>query len=226
MMKVSLFISLLLYSTATLTLAQECLPDDLRVDCHPDPNATPERCLARGCISCPASIPDRNTPTCFFPPSYGYSMVGDPINTGHGFLINLQRKQNQSQTLFGNDVEQLVLEVDFQSDYRLRVKISDKNKPRWEVPLVIDPSKQNLTDNPLYSVEFSKEPSFSFKIIRKSSGAVLLDTSLGGFVFSDQFIKIGFKLPSQNVYGVGENEQHSLRHSFENRPLYSLWARG
>lgn len=201
---------------------KECLPDHERVDCHPDKNASEERCLQRGCTYCPASIPDQNTPTCFFPRNYGYKMVGEPVNTGHGFRVELERAT--TSTLFGGDANSLTVEIDFQSDYRLRVRISD-DKPRWEVPLKIDPPAGDLTNDPLFDVRFVNEPVFSFKIIRKNTATVILDSSLGGFTFADQFIQLGFKLPSRNVYGIGENEQSSLRHSFEKRPLWGLWAK-
>jgi len=148
-------------------------------------------------------------------------MAGEPVNTGHGFRVALERMT--TTTLFGGDINELTLEVDFQSDYRLRVKIS-ANEPRWEVPLQIDPPAANAT-NLLYDVIFVNEPVFSLKVVRKATGTVLFDSSLGGFNFADQYIQIGFKIPSRNVYGIGENEQHSFRHSFEKRPLYGLWAR-
>ncbi|CAL8087113.1 unnamed protein product [Orchesella dallaii] len=221
-MKSFVFVQLLLLgSFAVATLAQQCLPDNERIDCHPDSGNTEAECLQRGCTYCPASIPDQNTPTCFFPRNWGYKMVGEPVNTGHGFRVALERIT--TSTVFGGDSNELNVEVDFQSDYRLRLKITD-NQPRWEVPLKIDPPATNAT-NPLYDVIFVNEPVFSLKVVRKATGTVIFDSSLGGFNFADQFIQIGFKLPSRNVYGIGENEQHTFRHSFEKRPLFGLWAR-
>jgi len=96
--------------------------------------------------------------------------------------------------------------------------------PRWEVPLKINaPSGGN--QNRLYEVEFTNEPAFSFRVVRKSSGTVLFDTCLGGFTFADQFLQFSTRLPSRNLYGIGENEQHTFRHSFEKYPNYPLWAR-
>lgn len=193
-----------------------------RVDCHPDTGHSEARCLERGCIQCDAEVPDKNTPTCFFPRNYGYKMVGEPVNTGHGFRAQLQR--STTSTLFGGDINDLIVEADFQSDYRLRIKITGE-QPRWEVPLQIAPPATNLTNDPLYDIQFENEPVFSFKITRKATGTVIFDSSLTGFTFSDQFIQIGFKLPSRNVYGIGENEQPTFRHSFENRPRWILWAK-
>jgi hypothetical protein len=92
------------------------------------------------------------------------------------------------------------------------------------VPLKINPPSAPATD-PLYSVEFSNDPVFSFKVVRKSSGTVVFDTSLGGLTFADQFIQIGIKIPSRNAYGIGENEQGTYRHDFSKFQTMALWAR-
>jgi maltase-glucoamylase len=54
---------------------------------------------------------------------------------------------------------------------------------------------------------------------------VLFDTSLGGFTFADQFLQFATRLPNRNLYGIGENEQPSFRHSFEKYPNWPLWGR-
>ena len=90
--------------------------------------------------------------------------------------------------------------------------------------MVINPPSAPAS-NPLYEVVTSSDPVFSFKVIRKSSGAVLFDTSLGGFTFADQFLQLATYLPNKNLYGIGENEQPSFRHSFEKFPNWPLYAR-
>ena len=42
----------------------------------------------------------------------------------------------------------------------------------------------------LYEIEIKEDPIFSFKIIRKSSGISVLDSSLPGLIFSDQFLQV------------------------------------
>jgi hypothetical protein len=103
------------------------------------------------------------------------------------------------------------------------LQISNK-LPRWEVPLEISPPKGG-NSNPLYAVEFQDEPVFSFRIIRKATGTILFDTSLGGLTFSDQFLQITTKLPSTNLFGIGENEQKSYRHNFDKRRVWPLYTR-
>ena len=50
------------------------------------------------------------------------------------------------------------------------------------------------------------------------------DTSIGGLIYSDQFLQITTKLPTTNVYGFGENVHRSLRHDFSHYQTFPLFA--
>ena len=93
-----------------------------------------------------------------------------------------------------------------QTQSRLRVRIYPTGEERWRVPITIDGTGTAARD-PLYDVQFTYEPVFSFKVstpcmfnicatlhilqvVRKSSGAVLFDTSLGGLTLADQFLQV------------------------------------
>ena len=65
-----------------------------RVDCHPDPHATQEKCVQRGCIWDPEEEPLTGAPWCVYPPGYGYNMVGQPVNTQDGYLIHLRKSSS------------------------------------------------------------------------------------------------------------------------------------
>ena len=92
------------------------------------------------------------------------------------------------------------------------------------MPIQIDPPKGG-NDNPLYDVQFVNDPVFAFKVIRRSSGEVLFDTSLGGFTYADQFLQLTTKLPSTNLFGIGENEQGTFKHHFDKFPVWPLFSR-
>ncbi|CAG7733772.1 unnamed protein product [Allacma fusca] len=201
--------------------AQQCLPDFERLDCWPEPNASEQACRARGCTWCEAEIDGRNVPWCYLPESYGYKIEGDVRTTPNGFSLTLKR--NTTISYFGNDANTLNFDAEFQSNTRLRIKITD-GTPRFEVPIEIGAASGGNTD-PLYEVQTSNSPVFSFKVVRKSTGAVLFDTSVGGFTFSNQFLQIATRLPTKNLYGIGENEQHSFRHKFDQYYTWPLYAR-
>lgn len=97
--------------------------------------------------------------------------------------------------------------------------------PRFEVPLdILPPAEGN--ENPLYQLQFENSPLFSFKVSRKATGTVLFDTTIGqnNFIYADQYLTLSWQLPSENVYGIGENEQTSFRHDFSANKIYPLWA--
>lgn len=93
------------------------------------------------------------------------------------------------------------------------------------MPLDIRPPSNPDANNPLYRMEYSNDPAFSFKVIRVSTGTAVFDTSLGGLTFADQFIQIVNKLSSTNAYGIGENEQTKYRHDFSRWQVFGLYTR-
>ncbi|ELT99254.1 hypothetical protein CAPTEDRAFT_104310 [Capitella teleta] len=167
------------------------------------------------------SLQPDGPPACFIPKEHGYRMVGQPEETNKGYQVILRRVNYPSW--FGAEVNDVLVEVEFQADERLRIKLSDVNAERWEVPLPIE-SPDEMAENPLYDVQFEDEPVFSIKVIRKSTGAVIFDTSVGGLTFSDQFLQFSTYLNSANVYGFGEHEHHSFRHDM-NFKTWPMWTR-
>ena len=67
----------------------------------------------------------------------------------------------------------------------------------------------------MYDVVITSSPVFSFQVIRKSTGIVLFDSSLGGLTLTEQFLQIGVKLPSDYLYGLGEHQTEVMRHEMD-----------
>src|SRR5271165_1253769 len=89
-----------------------------------------------------------------------------------------------------------------------------------------DPNMQNTSDNLAFNVNTGSDGSFNIEIKRKSDPqTVLFDMSAGGFVFDDQFLQITTKLPSDFVYGLGENTHQTLKHDFNQFKTWPLFAR-
>ena len=120
---------------------------------------------------------------------------------------------------------------------RLRVRITDAEKQRWEVPYNLLPreqapalkqtigrSRKNLiTTVQEYSgaeliFNYIADP-FSFSVKRKSNGQTLFNSSSDGsssfgvMVFKDQYLEISTQLPNDaSLYGLGENTQpHGIK---------------
>ncbi|KAK2535542.1 maltase-glucoamylase [Columba livia] len=116
-------------------------------------------------------------------------------------------------SLFGNDISPVVLEVEFQTRDRLRFRLYDPNSQRFEVPLHID-SPGVAADEANYEAELA-EGSSHFRIKRKSTGTVLWNSPLVDLFFSNQYLQITTAVPSTSVYGFGEQEHQSFKHSMD-----------
>ncbi|CAJ0547486.1 Ff.00g042400.m01.CDS01 [Fusarium sp. VM40] len=116
---------------------------------------------------------------------------------------------------FGNDIRDLVLEVQYQAKERLNVKIypkhlSEQNRTQYVLPdsIVMEPGRDDKTtiSNSDLRFEFSNSPSFQFKITRSCTREILFSTYGHVLVFEDQFIEVVTNMvPDHNVYGLAEN---------------------
>ncbi|KFV67367.1 Sucrase-isomaltase, intestinal, partial [Dryobates pubescens] len=107
-------------------------------------------CSRRGCCWSPLSDP--NAPWCYFSSDHGYTVDGDLVTTQQGLQAALARLPSPS--LFGQDIDNLLLTSQLQTPNRLRFKITDPNNQRYEVPhehvgSFTDPAASNLN----YKVE-------------------------------------------------------------------------
>ncbi|XP_071846318.1 sucrase-isomaltase, intestinal-like isoform X2 [Apostichopus japonicus] len=192
-----------------------------RVDCHPDAETvTKSSCENRGCVWCPIS--NQGVPWCYYPEDYKTYAITGQYSTAKGSRVTLSYQGGSG--IFSAPATSLTVDVEYQTEDRLRVKIYDTNNARFEVPFQI-PSPSAKASNPKYSITFGDTPNFYFKVTRNSNGEVLFDSSLSGFTFEDQFIQIGTKLPvGSYLYGFGETEHHSLYHDM-NWKKYGMWSR-
>ncbi|XP_029441992.1 LOW QUALITY PROTEIN: maltase-glucoamylase, intestinal-like, partial [Rhinatrema bivittatum] len=181
-----------------------------RIDCHPDENATKAACEARGCIWQDPISP--RAPACYYPKNYGYSV--DKIETNpNGLTVNLRNAGFMTPyAVLSPPINILRLEVIYHKNDMLQFKIYDPNNERYEVPvpLNIPSTPQSTEQGRLYEVEVKNNP-FGIQIRRKSTNTIIWDSQLPGFTFSDMFIQISTRLPSNYIYGFGENEHTSFR---------------
>ena len=127
-----------------------------------------------------------------------------------------------SNTMFGSDFSYIFLDIEHQTADRLRIKIYP-NTTRYEVPIKIEPSSP-VPEETKYQVTYSSDGTFSFKVIRKSNNQVIFDSSLGPLIVSEQYLQLAGNLPSDKIYGFGEQEQPSFRHDVNWR-TWGMFAR-
>ncbi|NWZ20522.1 MGA protein, partial [Asarcornis scutulata] len=87
-------------------------------------------CTLRGCCWNPQNY--TSVPWCFFPSNHGYKVDGSVRSTETEFEATLTRLPSPS--LFGNDINTVLLKGEYQTSNRFRFKITDPNTKRFEVP--------------------------------------------------------------------------------------------
>ncbi|NXM94097.1 MGA protein, partial [Sylvia borin] len=87
-------------------------------------------CSLRGCCWSPQS--DTSVPWCYFSPNHGYQVDGSQRSTQKGFEATLKRLPSPS--LFGNDIQTVLLTGEYQTQNRFHFKITDPSSRRFEVP--------------------------------------------------------------------------------------------
>ncbi|XP_052660788.1 sucrase-isomaltase, intestinal [Harpia harpyja] len=190
-----------------------------RIDCIPDQVATKSTCILRGCCWSPES--DTSVPWCFFASNHGYKVDGSTRSTQAGFETTLTRLPSPS--LFGNDINTVLLTGEYQTPNRFRFKITDPETPRFEVPHEHVRSFAGSAASKLnYKVDVKQNP-FGIVVTRVSNGRVLFDTTIGPLQYADQFLQLSIKLPSSNIYGVGEHVHKQYRHdvNWKTWPMFS-----
>ncbi|XP_063403845.1 maltase-glucoamylase-like [Mytilus trossulus] len=205
----------------------EKIPEEdvsLRIDCFPDIDKSKsldintQECKRRGCIWAPV-VESLSVPFCYINTSiYGYTQTSE---SSHGISTAIDLKwQNKSQ-MFQDDIESIRMIVTKHSNKLLQVKIIDPSDERYEVPVNFNKIPAPNREGTDYNIQYGNDDHgiFSFNVTRKSNGAVIWDTSVGGLTFADQFLQFVTKLPSKNVYGFGENRHKKFRHNFD----YDRW---
>uniref|UniRef100_A0A7N6BV76 P-type domain-containing protein n=1 Tax=Anabas testudineus TaxID=64144 RepID=A0A7N6BV76_ANATE len=205
------------------------IPEAWRFDCYPERGVvvTKELCEARNCCFIPASSPSSSAtrppgrngiPWCFYPldfPSYSLVSIED---TSMGQKAKLVR---EVKTYYPADIFTLELDIRHETDTRLHVRITDPSNARFEVPISV-PTATKKAENPQYTVELSKDP-FGVIVKRRSTGAVVLNTTVAPLFYADQFLQFSTSLPSQFIYGLGEHRSTFLHDVHWN--TLTMWAR-
>ena len=154
------------------------------------------------------------------------------IRTPYG-LTALLSLAGDACNVYGTDVDALNLTVEYQSGDRLHVEITptyiDSSNSSWfilpevlvEKPTIDADANLTIADNDLNFI-WSNDPTFSFTVIRQSTGDVLFSTTGTKLVFENQFIEFASSLPENyNLYGLGE-VIHGLR--MGNNFTRTFWA--
>lgn len=156
-------------------------------------------------------------------PGYKASKVKQ---SAHGVSATLSLA-GKACNAYGTDVDSLDFSVEYLASDRLNIQITpshvDSSNASWyhlsedTVPRPKGDKHASRMDSDL-EFKWSNVPSFSFKVIRKSTGDAIFDTTGSVLVFENQFTEFVTSLPEDyNLYGLGEHIQQF--HLLENLTL-------
>lgn len=203
--------------------------DKSRIDCFLEAesrfeNLTKFQCEeVRGCIYSPLGY--ERVPDCFFNRTkLGYTAESINQEKEEYFL----KKSPLVKSPYLEEIKNLKLTVEYLGQNLVHVKIIDvDDDTRYEVPYKLNqvPPGDKLQSKAKFEYSVDQDSKlFSFKIIRKSTNEAIFDTSMGAFVFNNQFLQISTKLPSRYIYGFGENNHENLAHDLNFRS-WGMFAR-
>lgn len=176
--------------------------DNERIDCHPGLNASQAECESRGCCwNDVLSETNPSVPMCYFPRGYSrYVVTGiEKMSYGHRYAVTKAISDGLPAEILS-----LYVDVIFMSPSTVRIKITDRNNNRFEVPYVHEKEIGPESVEKNLDVSINSDP-FWIKITHKITNEVIIDTSIGPLLYSDQFIQFSTRLPSYFVYGLGEH---------------------
>jgi alpha-glucosidase len=144
--------------------------------------------------------------------------------------------------VYGNDISNLTLVVEYQAADRVSVRIQPRyigqeNETWFLLPESLIPRPGVAADgagaaSSDLEVTWTNDPTFSFTITRKATSDVLFSTKGSVLVYADQFIEFASPLPEDyNLYGLGEvihgfRLSNNLTSEYHNLPLpfHPLWG--
>lgn len=201
---------------ASLSLKCDNLAVESRFDCMPEGSDKTE-CEKRQC--CWSNTTSSQAPSCFYPQDFpNYRVVSTKVKMNE-MSYSLQKDKPSHRP---NEILNLEVLLIFESEQTLRVKIIDPNNSRYEVPSLNRTQKSRPKNDTDYQIFINENP-FGIKIFRKSTGKIIIDTSVAPLIYSDQYIEFSTTLTNSYFYGLGEHRD-SLAHE-TNWNRYTFWNR-
>ena len=204
------------------------LQDGDKFDCYPENGVSENKCVKRGCLWQQSDIP--GVPQCYYNDAskFGYSITSQ-TNTDLGEKIQLKQVDPNSTFPYPNPIVDPIVEIEQHTDSIIRIKFSDPNNKRFEVPvgnLFPKPKTKPKSVNYRYSVSVNL---FSINLVALRDNAtkqnVIWSTEVGALMLADQYLQISTRLPSSNLYGIGEINRGSFRHNMSTWKRIGMFSR-
>lgn len=179
-----------------------------RVNCFPRGLVSSQACEARGCCFDPTRA--QSSVACYYPPEFGYAFTGGLDRTGGGETLRGTLSQpNPAVSPYGGHLGKLSVEVASPAAGMIRMRVTDPNATRFEASSLFGPLPRAPSPGLSAPINWTTTSApFGVAAWRAADGPSrpFFDTrSVGGLIFSDQFIQLSVALaPGSTLYGLGE----------------------
>nr|XP_022286839.1 maltase-glucoamylase, intestinal-like [Crassostrea virginica] len=195
------------------------------VDCDPPNQGDPTRVTKEQCESKQCqwiSHSHENAPRCVFTSSVGYVMSQNAaISQSRARITRKGPTEVYNKPVY----REVDVRVEEYGDNALRIRFLPVNSSAFVIPdEALRINYPSPATDKRYRVEWVRSPDFGIRVTRKRTNTVIFDTSLPGLTFSDQFLQISTRLPTDNVYGFGEHNHRRYRHDM-NWKTWGMFSR-
>ncbi|GAV06643.1 hypothetical protein RvY_16599 [Ramazzottius varieornatus] len=211
------------------------------IDCTPDVDNLREcDCYNRGCVWKGRGNLNPGEPVCVYPQGYllGYRSEDDSAgsisatNASHTRTLALQ---NEGFAVRRGPYPKLRLQITPVTDEILRISFTaagnngdpagDHAVPCFLANWACVTDTNTTIEQTTYSYEVNNTDDVTaVSVRRRSSGRIIWSTDVGALIYAHQYREITTKLPSEYVYGSGENTHNSFKHDMNFR-TWGMWAR-
>ncbi|BHF72636.1 hypothetical protein SprV_0401570400 [Sparganum proliferum] len=183
----------------------DAVPVPQRLDCHPEPFASEDACRARNC--CWSILDKDRTIACFFPANYPTYEAAFLERTERGYTV--EAKRSKSAYPVPAPIETIRLDVAYETASRLRIRLTDSSKMRWEPPIELGPPDAGPLPHQDYLVEV--DTSRLGVRVKRNNGlnTTLIDSTnlmASALVYGNQFLQMAFAVNADHGFGLGERE--------------------
>jgi len=170
-----------------------------------------QQCVNRGCCWQPSQS---GAPWCFHgQTSVPQWVVGSSFPSATGITAQI-KLANAGAGTYGPALNELQLQIDFDTDSRAHFKLTDPSRARYEIPeevLPVPPRPSQRPENMQYEIRLANRGDpFSLQLIRTSDQVAIF--TMDDLEYSDQFLQLSNLYPESErgenkafIYGLGEH---------------------
>ncbi|XP_071537823.1 lysosomal alpha-glucosidase-like isoform X2 [Panulirus ornatus] len=215
-----------------------------RFDCLPSSVPGENHCHSLGCCYDVMIQSDVYAPLCFHsvPSEYGYTIQktksssssssssssairSKPVTykMGDQQELTLNLTSLRDKTIFNTTAWPLQMKVQRQGDDLLRLLLWSPSNNEY-----VDDDFQpaDAADAQLDVIVEEKEGGeFNITILRVATNETLIETVYGPLIYGEKYIEITSKIPTRDLYGLGQRDNIELSPNFDHRDRWALFSR-